>query len=217
MREARLSWEFSTVENTEFSTILEVCDLFEVVAHLDITDEGIKQLVHLKMAPGREISELNESSFLQIEGPLPPYDLPEKGGEGYAVIWNQHELTSAIRSFGDIAIVPPYRFNQSGLTLSVRGLPKGIRDFINLVTLVFPPDQVKVVEVLKGESIIQKILTVKQQDILKDAVKHGYYDQPRRISLSDLAETIAIPRSSLGDLLGRLEGNLALWASEQLE
>lgn len=217
MREARLSWEFSSIENTDFAPLLEVCKSFEVVAHLDITEDGIKQLVHLHLAEDRGISELESIPFLYLEGPLPPYELPDIGGEGYAIIWNKHNLTSVARNFDDIAVIPPYRFDSSGLSLSVRGLPKGISNFVKMMKVFFPPDKVRVVDLENDDAAIKRILTEKQQTILKEAIKHGYYGQPRKIGLGELSEIVSVPRSSLGDLLMRLESNLAIWAFEQLE
>ncbi len=217
VREAKLSWQLSSIENSEFAPLLEICTMFEVVAHLDITDEGIKQLVHLQLAPEKQVLDLNTIPFIQIEGALPPYELPAIGSEGYAVIWNRHQLTSAIRNFGDIAVVPPYRFDSAGLSFSVRGMPKGISDFVKIIKILFPPDVVKVVELEKDNSGLEEALTEKQQTILSEAVKHGYYARPREIGLGELADKISIPRSSLSDLLSRLESNLATWAFEQLE
>ncbi|WP_436347579.1 helix-turn-helix domain-containing protein [Natronorubrum sp. FCH18a] len=48
-----------------------------------------------------------------------------------------------------------------------------------------------------------------QRDALRAAVDHGYYETPRRIELSALAEALEIPRSTLSYRLRRAEASLA--------
>ena len=48
-----------------------------------------------------------------------------------------------------------------------------------------------------------------QRGALRAAVDHGYYETPRRIELSDLAEQLGIPRSTLSYRLRRAEASLA--------
>jgi len=52
-------------------------------------------------------------------------------------------------------------------------------------------------------------LPAEQQAALQAAVDHGYYETPRRIELSALAETLEIPRSTLSYRLRRAEAVLA--------
>ncbi|APW99723.1 transcriptional regulator [Halobiforma lacisalsi AJ5] len=48
-----------------------------------------------------------------------------------------------------------------------------------------------------------------QREALRAAVEHGYYETPRRIDLSDLADRLGIPRSTLSYRLRRAEAELA--------
>ncbi|MDS0474173.1 helix-turn-helix domain-containing protein [Natrinema sp. 1APR25-10V2] len=52
-------------------------------------------------------------------------------------------------------------------------------------------------------------LPPEQRDALRAAVDRGYYETPRRIDLSDLAEELEIPRSTLSYRLRRAEAHLA--------
>ncbi|MXV63968.1 transcriptional regulator [Natronorubrum sp. JWXQ-INN-674] len=48
-----------------------------------------------------------------------------------------------------------------------------------------------------------------QRDALRAAVDHGYYETPRRIELSELAERLEVPRSTLSYRIRRAEATLA--------
>ncbi len=52
-------------------------------------------------------------------------------------------------------------------------------------------------------------LPVEQRAALQAAVERGYYETPRRIDLSDLAEELSVPRSTLSYRLRRAKASLA--------
>ena len=55
----------------------------------------------------------------------------------------------------------------------------------------------------------QKLLTPRQEEILKVAYESGYYEIPRKISLSQLAARIGISASALSENLRRIERRFA--------
>lgn len=52
-------------------------------------------------------------------------------------------------------------------------------------------------------------LSSAQRDALREAVERGYYETPRRIDLSELADELDLPRSTLSYRLRRAEAELA--------
>ncbi|WP_306057671.1 helix-turn-helix domain-containing protein [Natronococcus wangiae] len=52
-------------------------------------------------------------------------------------------------------------------------------------------------------------LPAEQREALRAAVEHGYYETPRRIELSELADRLEVPRSTLSYRLRRAEAALA--------
>lgn len=52
-------------------------------------------------------------------------------------------------------------------------------------------------------------LPPEQEDALRAAVEHGYYETPRAVDLGELAETLDVPRSTLAYRLRRAEAHLA--------
>ncbi|SFR85196.1 hypothetical protein SAMN05216559_0049 [Halomicrobium zhouii] len=50
-----------------------------------------------------------------------------------------------------------------------------------------------------------QVLTDRQREIVRAAVEEGYYDTPRRCSLTELAEAVGIAKSSCSDTLHRAE------------
>ncbi|MFC7077083.1 helix-turn-helix domain-containing protein [Haloarcula halophila] len=51
----------------------------------------------------------------------------------------------------------------------------------------------------------EPVLTESQRDLVRTAVEEGYYDTPRRCSLTELAETVGIAKSTCSETLHRAE------------
>jgi predicted DNA binding protein len=54
----------------------------------------------------------------------------------------------------------------------------------------------------------EELLTARQKEVLKHALRHGYYDTPRGISLTDLAKKLDISKSTLWEILRAIEKKL---------
>jgi len=59
------------------------------------------------------------------------------------------------------------------------------------------------------ELFARKNLPSEQREALVTAVKHGYYERPRQVTLEELAEIVDCPRSTLSYRLRRAESKLA--------
>ena len=211
MREIHLRWSAQTVAASEYAPIASIAHNLEVVGHLDIGENGIRQLISPTFCDGKGPDDLDEVPFLKVDTVLGK----EKGG--YLVVWNSHPLSMAAIKFPDIHILPPYTYGGEGISIKVRGVPSGISEFLKITRKVLPPDVVKVVEMESNESIIQTVLTERQIECMNIAVASGYYQHPKEINLRELAELMDTPRSTLQEHLSRAEIALMHWGSEQVE
>ena len=82
MREVQLKWNADSILSSDMGLITQVAAVFEVVAHLEVTKIGVRQLVKITFKEGMGPKDLNEISYLEVEGPLNPYPLPEVGKQG---------------------------------------------------------------------------------------------------------------------------------------
>ena len=212
MREVQLKWSPESVSNSDIGLITKVASWFEVVAHLDVTKTGVRQLVKIVFQKGKGHEDLNAISYLEVEGPLSPHPLPEIGQEGYIVVWNKHPLSVAAINFDSLHVIPPYVIGENGVQITIRGLPDGVSGFLKVARVMLPPDNVNVVDIAEIEDSILKILTPKQLEIAVLAVQSGYYANPRKISKKDLSELSEIPRSTLQEHLAKAEAALMEWA-----
>ena len=211
MREIHLKWTAETVANSEYAPIAKIAHSLEVLGHLDIGEKGIRQLILPDFCEGKGVQDLDEVPFLTVESEL------GGGQSGYLVVWNSHPLSIAAIHFSDIHIMPPYTYGGDGITLTVRGVPAGVSNFLKICRELLPPDVVKVVEMGDNKTIIEGVLTPRQIECVKVAASSGYYDHPKQIKLRELSELMKIPRSTLQEHLNRAELAMMKWSSEQMD
>ena len=212
MREVQLKWNSQTVDKSDIGLITTVAKMYEVVAHLEITKEGVRQLVKIQFKQDKGPGDLEQIPFLQVEGAMRPHPLPERGEEGYIVVWNNHPLSIAAINFDSLHVIPPYVIGENGVQITIRGLPEGVSGFLKAARIMLPPDSVNVVDIAEIEDSILRVLTPKQLEIAVLAVRSGYYETPREISKKELSELSGIPRSTLQEHLAKAEAALVDWA-----
>lgn len=212
MREVQLKWSPESISKSEIGLITNVATSYEVVAHLEVTKDGVRQLVKIQFKDGKGYTDLAEIPFLVVEGPMTPHPLPAIGGSGYIVVWNNHPLSVAAINFDSLHVIPPYVIGENGVQITIRGLPEGVSGFLKVARIMLPPDSINVVDIEEIEDSILKILTPKQLEISTLAVRSGYYETPRKISKKELSELSNIPRSTLQEHLAKAEAALVDWA-----
>jgi hypothetical protein len=211
MREVRLTWSPENLAETEFAEICQACEYLEVLGHLDIADDGIRQLVKVRFIDGKGIDDLDAIDYITVESPLPPHQYPDVGGEGYIVITNNHPLSTNAILMDDITVLPPYRLGREGMVINVRGLPAGVLTFVKLAREILPPDGIAVTAGEEVEEGLANILTDKQRQALKAAVSAGWFEIPRRVSLKELSELTGISKSTLGEHLEKATSITMKW------
>ena len=214
VREVQLKWEPSSVSKSDIGLITQVASSFEVVAHLEVTKKGVRQLVKVQFREGKGSDDLSQIPYLNVEGPMNPYPLPDSGGEGYIVVWNNHPLSVAAINFDSLHVIPPYVIGADGVQITIRGLPEGVSGFLKAARIMLPPDSVNVVDIAEIEDSVLKVLTPKQLEVAIIAVQSGYYENPRKITKKELSELSEIPRSTLQEHLSKAEASLIEWAVE---
>lgn len=63
----------------------------------------------------------------------------------------------------------------------------------------------------EGESEADRLLTDRQRELLLVAAEQGYYDTPRRATLTEVSESLGIAKATGSDVLHRAEGSVIDW------
>jgi|TARA_B110000263_G_scaffold90541_1_gene79149 hypothetical protein len=182
----------------------------EVVAHLEIAENGVRQLMRCDFRDGYGPEDLSNSEFLTFESIM-----HGENGKSPVVVFNTHPLVLASIGFTDVAVIPPYTFSEEGISISVRGIPSGVSRFLSMSREIMPPDNVRVVNEEDVEVGPLDLLGERQLEVVQAAVQWGYYDDPRGVSLRQMAERLDMARSTIGEHLHNAEATLMRWMVEQ--
>jgi hypothetical protein len=62
---------------------------------------------------------------------------------------------------------------------------------------------------------VERLLTDRQREVLLAAAEQGYYDTPRRATLTEVSESLGISKATGSDVLHRAEGKVLKWFIEE--
>jgi len=210
MQVVHLHWKRAKMFGAGFDELLIPCSKMEVVAHLALSETGVRQLVRCDFRDGFGPEDLSNSEFLNFESTL-----QGENGNSQIIVFNSHPLAIASIGFPDIAILPPYTISEEGISISLRGMPEGITKFLSLTREIMPPDRIKVVNEKNVEEGPHTLLGERQWEVVQAAVQWGYYNDPKGVSLRQMSERLKMARSTLGEHLNNAESTLMRWLVEQ--
>ena len=203
MRKVVLRWNLTTIQGAkELGQLLQICERFEVLAHLGVSPVGVVQLAEIELLDGKDIHELNDLDSFQV------VEIHEESKDGIlASILCSHSLAKSAIELSNLHLQPPYSLDaKRGMEMRVTGLTGAMRRFLALLRVVLPPDKVSVIT-MRGEMVNgwDKVLTTRQQEVLSFAVERGYYEDGESVTIKELANEMGISRSTFGGHLQEAE------------
>ena len=210
MREVTLTWEEPSLAKTDLVELTDVVDGLTFVANLHITPEGVRQVVLPSYKEGKTADDLDKIPYVEVE-----QQLNDRDGDGL-VVWNTHPLVCLAAKSTNIHVMSPTILESGKLYLTVRGLPDAIAAFVKMSKAFFPPANVRVTEIHSDQNGLQNALTPRQYECYELAVKHGFYNEPKAITMQALADILGIARSTYQEHLQSAEQAVLVWAGSQL-
>ena len=210
MQVVHLHWNRAKLAGTGVDELLVPCSKVEVVAHLAISENGVRQLLRCDFREGYGPEDLSNSEFLTFESIL-----NSDNGNAPVVVFNTHPLVMGSIEFTDVAVIPPYTFSEEGVAISLKGIPAGISNFLSMTREIMAPDSIRVVNEEEVDVGPRTLLGERQWEVVQAAVQWGYYNDPREVSLRQMADRLGMARSTIGEHLHNAEAALMRWMVEQ--
>ena len=210
MREVALTWNKESITKTDLAVLDEVVEQLTFVANLLITPEGVRQIILPTYHEGKSAEDLENIPYITVE-----QRLNERESEAL-IIWNTHSLVCLASTTENIHVMPPIEFDNGTLTISLRGIPQAISSFVKLSKMFLHPADIRVSDVRAYENGLEQALTPRQYECYGLALKHGYYEEPKAITMQALADILGIARSTFQEHLQSAEQAVLIWAGEQL-
>ncbi|MDA7492173.1 helix-turn-helix domain-containing protein [Candidatus Poseidonia sp.] len=110
-----------------------------------------------------------------------------------------------LRPLVDLGVVPrtPFEVQDGWVEWTVEGSKEQMRELIAR----FKGDETPY-RLLSTRSTNAQLLTPRQREVFEVASREGYWDVPRRISLTELAALLGVAKSTLSHLLQRIESSV---------
>lgn len=89
--------------------------------------------------------------------------------------------------------------------------------FVRLTEAFIPPTHVKVQNIIEQVDGLAEVMTQRQLECFALAAKHGYFEEPKRITVQGLAEVMGVARSTYQEHLSSAEQAALLWMAERLD
>lgn len=209
MREVQLVWDAHPEQPTVFGGLTSVLESMEVLSHLEIAENGVRQIIAPEFLPGKSIQDLEALSYLEVEENFE--------ANGTMVVWNSHPLVSMASTVDNIHILPPYGLANNEVRLTIRGLPHTVAAFVKLCRMSLPPKHIKVQTVRQSESFLKELLSSRQYECFSLASENGLYDGKEGVTLQFLADVMGIARSTYQEHLKAAESAILAQTSQDLQ
>jgi len=210
MREVTMAWNRADLAGTPMAALDDIVQRLSITGNLLINSEGVRQLLAPVYREGKGVDDLGALPFLEVEQVL------NKNGGDALVAFNTHPLVRLATTTENIHILVPCLYEDGGFTLTIRGIPDAVARFVRLSKTLIPPSTVTVQHLEKKLEGFKDHLTPRQLECFLLAAQHGYYDDPKRITMQGLAEVKGIARSTFQEHLNMAEQTALEWVAEQM-
>jgi len=205
-----MAWNRADLAGTPMAALDDIVQRLSITGNLLINSEGVRQLLAPVYREGKGVDDLGALPFLEVEQVL------NKNGGDALVAFNTHPLVRLATTTENIHILVPCLYEDGGFTLTIRGLPDAVARFVRLSKTLIPPSTVTVQHLEKKLEGFKDHLTPRQLECFLLAAQHGYYDDPKRITMQGLAEVKGIARSTFQEHLNMAEQTALEWVAEQM-
>jgi len=205
-----MAWNRADLAGTPMADLDDIVQRLSITGNLLINSEGVRQLLAPVYREGKGVDDLGALPFLEVEQVL------NKNGGDALVAFNTHPLVRLATTTENIHILVPCLYEDGGFTLTIRGLPDAVARFVRLSKTLIPPSTVTVQHLEKKLEGFKDHLTPRQLECFLLAAQHGYYDDPKRITMQGLAEVKGIARSTFQEHLNMAEQTALEWVAEQM-
>ena len=206
MREVTFFWRTDRLGAVGIDSVLKIAKRIEFLSYIKRVPKDIRCLFKFHLHKGKSIDDLRTIDSLEVLEILQESDNPD---EGHLLICRViHPLpTLNARTNGTYAIAGS-KLDEEGLTYILQGSSIKLRLLSGVLRLMAKPDRISARTLKLTPQNHESVLTEKQLKLAKFAYDRGYYDLPKRIKITELAEQLGLARATISEHLTKIEGIL---------
>ena len=206
MREVSFFWKIDRLDAIGLESILDIAKRIEFLSYIKRVPKDIRCLFKFHLHEGQGIDDLQSIESLEI---LEVVQEAENPDEGHLVICRViHPLPILNARTNGTYAVAGSKLDDEGLTYILQGSSMKLRLLSGVLRLMAKPDRTSARTLKLTPQNRDTVLTEKQLKLAKFAYDRGYYDLPKRIKITELAEQLGLARATISEHLTKIEGIL---------
>jgi len=206
MREVSFFWKIDRLDAIGLEQILDIAKRIEFLSYIKRVPKDIRCLFKFHLHEGRVIDDLHSIESLEILDVVQEAENPDEGHLVICRVIHPLPILNA-RTNGTYAVAGS-KLDDEGLTYILQGSSMKLRLLSGVLRLMAKPDRTSARTLKLTPQNRDTVLTEKQLKLAKFAYDRGYYDLPKRIKITDLAEQLGLARATISEHLTKIEGIL---------
>ncbi len=191
---------------------MDIFDQFETISTISIKGVFPELLFRVTFKNPKALEQFDQLAAFEITEILEKNDV-----SALLTAYTKGPVPMLIHSNPETWIHTPSTISKhSGLFLTVLGTTKGLKKFRDEILQLLPPSiKISISKNLKGRSIAAPKLPKRRGEIVRIAVKNGYYQSPRKCKQRDLAEILGIKQGTVAEHLQYAESSImSSWVNQ---
>ena len=203
MREVSLFWKRARLKSLDIAEILTIFKHLEFISYVKRVPKDVRIILKANFCEGKTVSDIDDLYFLDL---LEVIMEPREPADSYLILVRlNHSLSNLNARTNGTSAAPGCRLDGEGLTYVIQGPPMKLRIVTTLARIMSKPDRTSARSLVFNLTADNSLLSPKQLKLAKFAYDKGFFDVPKRIRVSDLAEQIGLARATISEHLARIE------------
>lgn len=206
MREVAFFWKYDRLDAIGISSVSNIAKRIEFLSYIKRVPKDIRCLFKIHLHENKTLDDLGKIESLDVLEVVQTSENPEEGNLVICRVIHPLPILNA-RTNGTYAVAGS-KFDEEGLTYILQGSSIKLRLLSGVLRLMAKPDRTSARTLKLTPQNHDSVLTEKQLKLAKFAYDRGYYDLPKRIKITELAEQLGLARATISEHLTKIEGIL---------
>lgn len=206
MREVAFFWKYDRLDAIGISSVSNIAKRIEFLSYIKRVPKDIRCLFKIHLHENKTLDDLERIESLEVLEVVQTSENPEEGNLVICRVIHPLPILNA-RTNGTYAVAGS-KLDEEGLTYILQGSSIKLRLLSGVLRLMAKPDRTSARTLKLTPQNHDSVLTEKQLKLAKFAYDRGYYDLPKRIKITELAEQLGLARATISEHLTKIEGIL---------
>ena len=206
MREVAFFWKYDRLDAIGISSVTNIAKRIEFLSYIKRVPKDIRCLFKIHLHENMTLDDLERIESLDVLEVVQTSENPEEGNLVICRVIHPLPILNA-RTNGTYAVAGS-KLDEEGLTYILQGSSIKLRLLSGVLRLMAKPDRTSARTLKLTPQNHDSVLTEKQLKLAKFAYDRGYYDLPKRIKITELAEQLGLARATISEHLTKIEGIL---------